>query len=61
VAPQDTTRLQVKPGERRESLTLSFEVLNAVTAPEEHPTIEIDVRAPTGPAQGTTGRSGGRR
>lgn len=52
VAPQDTTRLLVKPGERRASLTLSFEVLNAVVAPEEHPTIQFEVSAPTSPDTG---------
>lgn len=52
VAPQDTTRLLVKPGERRASLTLSFEVLNAVVAPEEHPTIQFEVSAPPSPETG---------
>lgn len=51
VAPQDTTRLLVKPGERTSTLTLSFEVLNAVVAPEEHPTITFDVRASTSEAR----------
>lgn len=41
--PQDTRRLQVKPGERVNSIQLTFEVLNVVTAPEEHPSIPIDV------------------
>jgi len=45
IAPNGTTRLQVKPGERVRSTTLAFEVLNAVMAPETHPvvTFEIDV------------------
>ncbi|MFB6231174.1 MAG: Sb-PDE family phosphodiesterase [Salinibacter sp.] len=43
LTPQDTTRLQVKPGERVNSIQLTFEVLNVVTAPEEHPSIPIDV------------------
>lgn len=41
--PRGTTHLQVKPGERVPSLQLTFEVLNIVTAPEEHPSITIDV------------------
>lgn len=52
VAPQDTTRLVVKPGDRRASVPLSFEVLNAVVAPEAHPTIEFSVSAPTSPEGG---------
>jgi hypothetical protein len=45
IAPNGTTRLQVKPGERVRATTLAFEVLNAVMAPETHPvvTFEIDV------------------
>lgn len=46
LSPRDTTRLEVKPGERTAALTLSFEVLNAVVEPETHPTIQFDVRAP---------------
>jgi len=52
VAPQDTTRLVVKPGERRASVSLSFEVLNAVVAPETHPTIQFEVSAPTNSESG---------
>lgn len=44
VTPQDTTYLHVKPGERVASVPLSFEVMNAVVAPDTHPTIEFDVR-----------------
>jgi hypothetical protein len=46
LAPQDTTRLLVKPGARQEALTLRFEVLNAVTAPATHPTITFEVVLP---------------
>ena len=48
VAPQDTTRLLVKPGERTTSVPLAFEVLNAVIEPETHPTIRFDVRVAAG-------------
>lgn len=48
VAPQDTTRLLVKPGERTASVPLAFEVLNAVIEPETHPVIRFDVRASSG-------------
>lgn len=52
LAAQDTTRLQVKPGERVESLSLAFEVLNAMVAPEEHPTIQLGVRVPAATESG---------
>lgn len=54
VAPQDTTRLQVKPGERTRSLTLPFEVLNAVVAPETHPMIRFEVSVPGSPESGNS-------
>ena len=38
-----TTELQVKTINRLESVELMFEVLNAITAPDMHPTIVIDV------------------
>ncbi|MFB6248405.1 MAG: Sb-PDE family phosphodiesterase [Salinibacter sp.] len=47
IAPRDTTRLLVKPGERTASVPLAFEVLNAVIEPETHPTIRFDVRVPS--------------
>lgn len=43
LSPHTTTEIQVKPGERVESLNLQFEVLNAVIAPETHPSITLDV------------------
>ena len=38
-----TTELQVKTVERLEFVQLTFEVLNAITAPDTHPTITINV------------------
>ena len=43
IEAQKTTHLQVKTIERVESVELQFEVLNAMTAPNTHPTISIDV------------------
>jgi hypothetical protein len=43
LAPNQTTRLQVKTRERLPSVTLVFEVLNAVTAPKTHPIIELEI------------------
>ena len=54
-APQDTTQLLVKPGERAASVPLSFEVLNAVVGPDAHPTIGFEVDVPT-----RSGTEGGR-
>ncbi len=48
LAPHTTTRLAVKPGQQVDAVTLSFDVLNAVTAPETHPTITFDVSVPAG-------------
>jgi hypothetical protein len=47
LAPHDTprTRLRVKLDERLGSITLTFEVLNAIVAPDQHPTITFDVQA----------------
>ena len=41
VAPHHTTILLVKTITRIESIDLSFEVLNVVTAPGQHPTLEL--------------------
>ncbi len=43
IAAQTSTTLEVKTGERRESVELAFEVLNAVTAPDVHPEFVLDV------------------
>lgn len=43
VAPLATTSIAVKPGERAARLDLVFTVLNAVTAPSEHPEITLGV------------------
>ena len=43
IAPNGTTRLQVKTVDRVDALALPFEVLNAVTAPNVHPEITLDV------------------
>ena len=45
IGAHDTVRLQVKPGERVDAVDLRFEVLNAVIAPETHPTITFNVEA----------------
>lgn len=47
IEPHGTTRLRVKPGERVQSLKLSFNVMNAVIAPEEHPVITLSVPVAT--------------
>jgi hypothetical protein len=36
--------LSVKTVEQRENVTLSFDVLNAITAPDTHPRLDIKVR-----------------
>ncbi len=41
--PQGTTTLQVKTIERRDAVSLRFEVLNAITAPGVHPQLVLDV------------------
>ena len=43
IAPHQTTRLDVKTIDRKTSLTLVFEVLNAVTAPGMHPEIALEI------------------
>lgn len=43
-----TTELQVKTIERLDSVELVFEVLNAITAPDTHPMITINVDVNTG-------------
>jgi len=45
LAPNETTYLELKPGQRVESVTLEFDVLNAVIAPETHPVITFNVNA----------------
>jgi len=39
--PQGQTRLMVKTRERKESVEIAFEVLNAVTSPGEHPVVSL--------------------
>lgn len=41
VAPNSTTVLEVKTLEKLEEITLQFKVLNAITAPGEHPSIRL--------------------
>ncbi len=41
--PHQTTRLDVKTLTRLASLSLTFEVLNAVTAPNTHPNLVLDI------------------
>ncbi|UCG86833.1 MAG: PHP domain-containing protein [Gemmatimonadota bacterium] len=41
--PHGTTRLEVKTLERLPSVSLAFEVLNAVTAPNTHPEIVVEI------------------
>lgn len=43
IEPHQTVRLQVKTGERMNSIELGFDVLNAVVAPEAHPTVTFEV------------------
>ena len=42
--PRDQTRLAVKVPEKKSSVELTFKVLNAVVAPEEHPTISLHMQ-----------------
>jgi hypothetical protein len=46
--PHGATRILVKTLERRASLSLDFEVLNAVTAPNLHAEITLDIPIPGG-------------
>ncbi|MDA0379368.1 MAG: Sb-PDE family phosphodiesterase [Bacteroidetes bacterium] len=46
VPPHHTITLEVKTGDRMPSLDLSFEVLNAITAPETHPVFSVSVPLP---------------
>jgi len=41
--PHETTILQVKTVDRLPSVSLAFEVLNAVTAPNTHPELNLDI------------------
>ena len=41
--PHHTTRLDVKTLDRKASIALVFEVLNAVTAPNTHPAVTLEV------------------
>lgn len=43
IHPHETTQLQVKPGERVDTIELRFDVLNAIVAPESHPSITFEV------------------
>jgi hypothetical protein len=43
LGPHSETVLQVKTLERRSSVSLAFEVLNAVTAPGVHPEVVLEV------------------
>lgn len=43
VGPKGRTRLEIKTLERRESVEVPFEVLNAVTAPGQHPVFTLEV------------------
>ena len=40
------TRLSIKPGERAQRTAVTFEVLNALTDPKTHPTIELVFETP---------------
>lgn len=41
--PHSTTRIDVKTIDRKNTIALDFEVLNAVTAPNTHPTVTFEV------------------
>ena len=43
LAPQGVTIVEVKTGGRRDDVSLDFEVLNAITAPDTHPELTLDV------------------
>jgi len=43
LAAQSTTTIQVKTLEKKESFDLTFKVLNAYSAPKEHPTIKLTI------------------
>jgi len=42
--PHHSTEVLVKTGQRVESVTLSFDVLNVVTAPDTHPTLTFEIK-----------------
>ena len=42
--PHSTTELQVKTVDKKDSFELSFEVLNAISAPGEHPSITLSFK-----------------
>lgn len=44
--PHHSVTVDVKTLERKDSFDLSFDVLNAVTAPETHPTLTVSVTVP---------------
>lgn len=43
VAPKGRTRLEIKTLERKQSVQVPFEVLNAVTAPGQHPVFTLEI------------------
>lgn len=43
IEPMSVVVLQIKTLERKDSIELPFEVVNAVTAPDEHPQITFDI------------------
>lgn len=51
LAPHSMTRLQVKTVDRVASLTLAFEVLNAVIAPGTHPRVVLEIAVPGVPSR----------
>ncbi len=44
IAPHQTTRLDVKTLDKKPSITLVFDVLNAVTAPGTHPEVALEIQ-----------------
>lgn len=40
---QDTTRIQIKTLERKDQVTFPIMIMNATTAPDTHPVLELDV------------------
>jgi len=44
LAANTSTSILIKPGKRTESLLLEFTVLNALTAPDRHPKLSLDIR-----------------
>jgi hypothetical protein len=55
VPPHEATTIRVRTGERLPWVTLEFEVLNALTAPDTHPTVRFELNTTAGRTASPTG------